>query len=51
MVWVEKDLAGVAKAVFDNWDQRKDELTYQYLHAMDAIHTPREICEVIQKGE
>ncbi|KIW27739.1 uncharacterized protein PV07_07449 [Cladophialophora immunda] len=49
MVWVEKDLAGVAKAIFDNWDQRKEQLRFRYLYAMDAIHTPREICEVIQR--
>ncbi|KIW76352.1 hypothetical protein Z517_11098 [Fonsecaea pedrosoi CBS 271.37] len=49
MVWVEKDLAGVTKAIFDNWDQRKDELRYRHLYAMDAIHTPREICDVINR--
>ncbi|OAP65630.1 hypothetical protein AYL99_01602 [Fonsecaea erecta] len=49
MVWVEKDLAGVAKAIFDHWDQRKEQLKFRYLYAMDAIHTPREICEVIQR--
>jgi hypothetical protein len=51
MVWVEKDLAGIAKAVFDNWDQRRDELRYRYLYAMDAVHTPHELCDVIQRGE
>jgi hypothetical protein len=50
MVWVEKDLAGVAKAVFDNWENRKDELRFRYLHAMDAVHTPGQVCEVIQRG-
>ncbi|OAG44310.1 hypothetical protein AYO21_01306 [Fonsecaea monophora] len=50
MVWVEKDLAGVTKAIFDNWNQRKDELRYRHLYAMDAIHTPREICDVINRG-
>lgn len=51
MVWVEKDVAAVAKAVFDNWDERKDELRYRHLYAMDAVRTPREICETIQKGK
>jgi hypothetical protein len=51
MVWVEKDVAGVAKGVFDNWDRKKDELRYRHLYAMDAVHTPREICEVIQRGK
>ena len=50
MVWVEKDLAGVVKAVLDNWDDRKGELMYKYLHAMDAIHTPFEVCSVIERG-
>jgi hypothetical protein len=51
MVWVERDLAGVVKAVFDNWDRRKDELRYRHLYAMDAVHTPREVCDVIQRGK
>lgn len=51
MVWVEKDLAGVVKAVLDRWDERKDELIHRHLYAMDAIHTPSEICETIQQGE
>lgn len=51
MVWVEKDLAGVVKAVFDNWDERKDELTHKHLYAMDAVHTPSEICSVIESGK
>ncbi|KIW89619.1 uncharacterized protein Z519_09775 [Cladophialophora bantiana CBS 173.52] len=49
MVWVEKDLSGITKAIFDNWDERKEQLRYQHLYAMDAVHTPREICEVIQR--
>ncbi|EXJ60370.1 hypothetical protein A1O7_04522 [Cladophialophora yegresii CBS 114405] len=49
MVWVEKDLAGVAKAVFDNWEERKEELRWRHLYAMDAVHTPREICEVVHR--
>ncbi|EXJ73884.1 uncharacterized protein A1O5_03646 [Cladophialophora psammophila CBS 110553] len=49
MVWVEKDLSGITKAIFDNWDERKEQLRYEHLCAMDAVHTPREICEVIQR--
>jgi hypothetical protein len=51
MVWVERDLAGVVKAIFDNWDRRKEELRHRYLYAMDAVHTPREVCDVIHRGK
>lgn len=36
MLFVEKDLAGIAKAVFDQWDEKKNQLQHQYLHCTDA---------------
>jgi len=49
MLWVERDLAGIVAAVFDRWDSHREELTYRHLYAMDARHTPEDVCATIEK--
>ncbi|KIV87921.1 hypothetical protein PV11_03437 [Exophiala sideris] len=48
MLWVQRDLGVIVKAILDNWDTRKKELVYQHFYAMDAIHTPTEVCSMIE---
>lgn len=50
MLWVQRDLGPIVKAIFDNWDSRKNDLLYQHHYAMDAIHTPTEVCSTIETG-
>ncbi|KAI1786962.1 NmrA-like domain-containing protein [Ganoderma leucocontextum] len=49
MVYVQKDLSAVTKAVLDNWDVRKEELNYHYLYVANARVTPLEILASIKK--
>lgn len=49
MLWVERDLSAIVKAVFDHWDTRKSQLMHHYLYAMGAVHTPTEVCAAIEK--
>ncbi|KAH9884115.1 NAD-P-binding protein [Cubamyces lactineus] len=49
MLYVQKDLSAVAKAVFDHWDARKDELNHQYLYVANARLTPRDILTSVKK--
>ena len=51
MVYVQKDLSAVTKAVFDNWDARKDGLNHRYLYVANARVTPREILASVKKRE
>jgi hypothetical protein len=48
-LYVEKDLAGVCKAVWDLWDTRKDELNHKHLLAAGARETPGDIANVLAK--
>lgn len=50
MLWVERDLAAVVRAVFDRWVSAKETLLYKHLYAMDAVRTPNEICSIIERG-
>ncbi|EMD37098.1 hypothetical protein CERSUDRAFT_115004 [Gelatoporia subvermispora B] len=43
MLFVEEDLSAVAKAVFDAWTKKRDELNHKYLYASDARVTPMDI--------
>jgi hypothetical protein len=43
-------LSSVAKAVFDHWDSRKEELNHQYLCVANARLSPRDILACINKG-
>lgn len=49
MLFVEKDLSGIAKAVFDQWDDKKKELSHQYLYCADARRSPDEILNCIER--
>ena len=51
MLWVERDLAAVCKAVFDNWGLRKDELNHQYLFASSVWMSYNELVAIIEKGD
>ncbi|KAI0808017.1 NAD(P)-binding protein [Fomes fomentarius] len=49
MLYVQKDLSAVTKAVFDSWDTRKDELNHVYLYVANARVTPQEIIASVKK--
>lgn len=49
MLYVEKDLAAVTKAVFDHWDARADELNHQYLYISNARLTPLDIAASVKR--
>ena len=51
MLYVEKDLSAIVKAVLDAWPERRDELKWKYLHASDARLTPADIVRAAEKGE
>jgi hypothetical protein len=50
MLYVEKDLSAIVKAVFDHWDERKDELDGTYLQASNARVRPMDVIAAIKKG-
>jgi hypothetical protein len=50
MLWVERDLSAVCKALFDNWDARKEELNHQYVFASSVRMSANELIAMIQKG-
>ncbi|KAI0697300.1 NAD(P)-binding protein [Cerioporus squamosus] len=49
MLYVQKDLSAVTKALFDNWDARKDELNHQCFYVANARVTPRDILASVKK--
>lgn len=51
MVWVEKDLSAIVKAVFDNWETKKLELNYQHLFASSGRVTYADLVRLIEKGK
>jgi hypothetical protein len=50
MLYVEKDLSAIVKAIFDQWDERKAELDGAYLQASNARVTPNDIVAAAKKG-
>ncbi len=50
MLYVEKDLSGVVKAVFDQWDSKKNELNHKVLYCADARVSAGDIIECIERG-
>lgn len=50
MLYVEKDLSGVVKAIFDQWETKKDDLNHQYLYVTNARITPLDILASVKKG-
>lgn len=51
MLYVEKDLSAITKAIFDQWDAKEDELNHQYLYCTNARLTPLEITESVKKSK
>lgn len=49
MLFVEKDLAGIVKAVFDQWDVDKVRLYHKYLYCADARISPDEIISCVER--
>lgn len=49
MLYVEKDLSGVVKAVFDRWDSNKHELNHKVLYCASARVSPGDIIAIIEK--
>ena len=50
MLYVKKDLSAVTKAVFDQWESRKNELNHNYLYVANARVTPLDILASVKKG-
>jgi hypothetical protein len=50
MLYVQKDLSAVTKAVFDQWDSKKTQLNYEYLYVTNARVSPRDITTCIKNG-
>jgi hypothetical protein len=51
MLYVEKDLSAIARAVFSQWENAKDDLDGKYLQACNARVSPMDIVSAIKKGE
>lgn len=49
MLFVEKDLSAIAKAVFDQWDSKKDQLIHTYLYCCNARVSPSEIVACVER--
>lgn len=49
MLFVEKDLSGVAKAVLDRWAAQKDQLCHRYLYCADARVSPSDILACVAR--
>lgn len=50
MLYVEKDLSAIAKAVFDHWDSKKKELNHKILYCANARVSAGDIIECIERG-
>lgn len=50
MLYVQKDLCAVTKAIFDHWDTKKRDLNHEYLYVANARMSPRDIVECIKRG-
>ncbi|PCH37493.1 NAD(P)-binding protein [Wolfiporia cocos MD-104 SS10] len=49
MLYVEKDLSAVTKAVFDQWEAKQGELNHQYLYVSNARITPQDILASVKR--
>lgn len=50
MLYVEKDLSGLSKAIFDQWDVKKDDLNHKVLYCADARVSPNDVIKCIERG-
>ena len=51
MLYVQKDLSAITKAIFDHWDTRKDELNNLYLYAATTRYCPLDILASVKRGK
>ena len=51
MLWVEKDLAAAAKAVFDRWDSTNNALNHQEFLIAGLRTSIGDVRKLIEKGE
>lgn len=51
MVWIEKDLSAIVKAVLDSWETKKLDLNYQHLFASSGRVTYADLVRLIEKGK
>ncbi|KIY02059.1 uncharacterized protein Z520_02197 [Fonsecaea multimorphosa CBS 102226] len=49
MLYVEKDLSAIVKAIFDQWEEKKAELDGAYLQASNARVRPKDIVAAAKK--
>lgn len=49
MLFVEKDLSGVVKAVLDRWGAQRDRLAHRYLYCTDARVSPNDILACVER--
>ena len=50
MLYVEKDLSAIVKAVFDQWDSKKNLLNHKILYCADSRVSAGDIIECIERG-
>jgi hypothetical protein len=49
MLYVEKDLSAVVKAVFDKWESKKHALNHKVLYCASARVSPGDIIAIIER--
>jgi len=49
MLYVEKDLSGIVKAIFDQWDTKKNELNHKVLYCADSRVSPGDIIACLER--
>ncbi|KAH8690532.1 NAD(P)-binding protein [Talaromyces proteolyticus] len=49
MLYVEEDLADIAKAIFDKWETQKEQIRHAYLYASNGRFSPNDIVGIIEK--
>jgi hypothetical protein len=50
MLYVERDLSALAKAVFDQWDSKKNELNHKILYCANTRVSAADIIACIERG-
>jgi hypothetical protein len=50
MLYVEKDLSAVSKAIFDQWDSKKHALNHKILYCADARVSGADIIACLERG-
>jgi hypothetical protein len=50
MLYVEKDLSAISKAIFDHWDAKKHELNHKFLYCSNGRVSAGDIIACIERG-